>query len=182
LHYLAGVLELADGDRARAIDSWRRSLALSDEYARTIVERGRGVLTDEELLDGILPDRPQTIVAAAAQLYPDAGAAGRRPFSEKALRLLSQPGAARSATDLHLEATLHESLDDLGQAAAAYEAALDRAPQEIEWRYEFARLLHRQGRLKEARRQLLTVLTDQPSHREGQRLLQVVAREMAEKE
>jgi len=67
------------------------------------------------------------------------------------------------------------------QAAAAYEAALDRAPLETEWRCEFAGLLRRQGRLKEARCQVLAVLADQPDHREGQRLLQAVARDMAER-
>jgi len=181
LHYLAGTLELAGGERERAVRRWRQSLALSDAYQKAIVEQARGVLTDEELLEQVLPERPQQIYAAATQLYPEAEAAGRRPFCEKALRLLCRPGAAQSAIDFHLKAVLHATFDQPEQAAAAYEAALDRAPLETEWRCEFAGLLRRQGRLKEARCQVLAVLADQPDHREGQRLLQAVARDMAER-
>ncbi len=181
VHYLAGCLELADGERQRAEESWRCSLELADTFQSAIIERGRGTLSDEDLLERILPDRPEQIVAAAAQLDPDPGAPRRRPFHEKALRLLSAPGIVRSASDLHLKAVLHESLGEAEQASRAYRAALDQAPQETEWRYEYARLLLRQGQLTEARIQVEAILSDHPDQREGNRLLQVLARDRAEK-
>ncbi len=52
---MAGTLELADGDRERAVASWRRSLELSHTYRKTIREHARGTLTDEQRLDEILP-------------------------------------------------------------------------------------------------------------------------------
>jgi len=182
LYYLAGSLELADGERRQAIASWRRSLQLSDAYQALIVARAAGTLTDKELLDEILPDQPQQIVAAGSQRHPDADDAGRRPFQEKALRLLSASGAARSPAGLHLKAVLSEALGEPDQAAAAYEAALEQAPRETEWRCELVRLLLRQGRLKDARRQALAILADRPDHPEGLRLMRAVARDMAEKE
>ncbi len=145
LYYLAGSLELADGERRQAIASWRRSLQLSDAYQTPIVAHAAGTLTDEELLEEVLPDQPQQIMAAALQLHSEAEDSGRRPFQEKALRLLSEPGSARSAADLHLKAVLSEALGDPNQAASAYEAALEQAPRETEWRCELARLLLRQG-------------------------------------
>jgi hypothetical protein len=42
-------------------------------------------------------------------------------------------------------------------------------------------LLRRQGRLRDAWRQLQTLLADQPGHLEGLRLFHQVARDMAEK-
>jgi O-antigen ligase len=182
LHYMAGCLELTGGERERALACWRRSLELSDEYREAIVGRARGVLSDEELLGRVLPDRPPSLFAAAAQLHPEPGAVGRRPFYRKALGLLREPGAVRSAADFHLKAVLCDALGEPGEAAAAYEAALDRAPQETEWRCEFAGLLRREGRLEAARRQARAVLADRPDHREGLRLLHAIARDMAEKE
>jgi O-antigen ligase len=181
LYYLAGTLELADRQHERAVASWQRSLALSDVYQQAIVEHARGVLTDEELLTRVLPDRPGQLFAAAAQLYPEPDAPGRRPFYEKALQLLSEPGAVRSPADRHLQAVLHEALGERDEAAAAYEAALERAPREVDWRCEYAQLLRRQGRLEDARRQLSAVLADQPGHPEGLRLMHAVARDMAER-
>ena len=181
LHYLAGTLELAAGQRERAVKSWQRSLQLSDAYQAAIVEQARGALTDAELIDQVLPDRPQVLFAAAAQLYPHADAPERRPFCERALGLLKQSDRVRSAGDYHLKAVLHATLDEPDEAALAYEAALDRAPQEAGWRCEFAELLRRQGRLRDAWRQLQTLLADQPGHREGLRLFHEVARDMAEK-
>ncbi len=110
IHYLAGCLELADGERQRAEESWRRSLELADTFQSAIIERGRGTISDEDLLERILPDRPEQIVAAATQLDPDPASPRRRPFHEKALRLLSEPGIVLSASDLHLKTVLHESL------------------------------------------------------------------------
>jgi tetratricopeptide (TPR) repeat protein len=154
---------------------------LSDQYLPDILDQSAGRLAPQEILGRVLLDRPQQIFAAAVQLYPEPDAPGRRPFYEKALRLLQEPGAVRSAADAHLKAVLHEALDEPDQAAAAYQVALDRAPKEAEWRCEYARLLRRQGRLKEARREVLAVLADRPDHPEGLRLLRAVARDMAEK-
>jgi tetratricopeptide (TPR) repeat protein len=186
VHYLAGCLEMADGDCQSAMASWRRSLQLADTFQSEIVERAGGTLTDEDLLERILPDKPHQIFAAAAkldrdQLDPDLGSERRRPFHEKALRLLSEPGIVLSANDLHLKAILHKALGEPREACDAYRAALVRSPQETEWRCEYARLLQRLGRLKEAKTQVETILLDQPDHREGNQLLRVLAQDRAEK-
>jgi O-antigen ligase/tetratricopeptide (TPR) repeat protein len=181
VHYLAGCLELADGDRQGAMASWRQSLELAETFQSAIVERASGILTDEDLLDRILPDRPQQIFAAAAQLDAQRGAARCRPFHEKALRLLSAPGIVHSASDLHLKALLHKALGEPDEACDAYKAALDRSPKETEWRIEYARLLQGQGRPAEALRQVEVILIDEPEHREGNQLLRALAHDRAKK-
>jgi O-antigen ligase len=182
LHYMAGILQLEAGERRQAIASWRRSLELSAAYERPILEHSRGVLTDQELLNDVLPDNPRQLFDAAAQLYPEADAEGRLPFYQRALALLRQPGAATSAADYHLKAVLHTALGEPDAALAAYDAALARAPQETAWRFEYAEALRRRGRLNEARRQALAILMDHPDDKNGRDLLQAIAGDMAEKQ
>jgi O-antigen ligase len=179
LYYLAGNLQLAAGDRDQAMSCWGRSLELSDAYQAAIVDRARGVLTDEEWLDRVLPPRAQQLVAAAAQLYPDA--AERRPYYARALGILADPGATQTAVEWHLKGVLLDSLGQPDEAIVAFERALEREPRQTEWRCELVRVLRRQGRLKEAHREVLAVLADQPDHREGRQLLHDVVQDLVER-
>jgi tetratricopeptide (TPR) repeat protein len=182
MHYLAGNLAMAAGQREQAIACWRRSLELSDAYQTEIVDRAKGVLSDPEMLDRLLPARAQRLVAAAAQLYPHPGASERKPFYVRALSLLRDLGPAGTAAEWHLKAVLAETLDEPGEAVVALERALEREPRQTEWRCELVRVLRRQGRLKEAHREVLAVLADQPDNREGRQLLHDVVRDLVEKE
>ncbi len=92
---------------------------------------------------------------------------GRRLFYEMDLKLLREPGAAHSAAHFHLKAVLCEAFDEPEQAVMAYQAALDRQPLATQWRYGLARLLHRLGRLKEARSQLSSILATSPTTAKG---------------
>jgi O-antigen ligase len=181
LHYLAGNLQFAAGDRDQAMSCWGRSLELSDAYQAGIVDRARGVLTDEEWLDRVLPPRAQQLVAAAAQLYPDPDAAERRPYYARALAILTEPGATQTAVEWHLKGVLLNSMGRPDEAIVALERALEREPRQTEWRCELVRVLRRQGRLKEAHREVLAVLADQPDHREGRQLLHDVVQEIVER-
>jgi hypothetical protein len=67
------------------------------------------------------------------------------------------------AQDFHLKAQVQWFLWRLGAAEASYRQALARDGLNPEWRYEYAQLLHQQGRRGEARRELLVALS-LPSH------------------
>jgi tetratricopeptide (TPR) repeat protein len=165
----------------RACASWRRSLELSDDYLPVIIKGSAGVLGPQGILDRVLPDKPGLLLAAAAELYPDPGAdAGRRPFLAKALALLAAKPTPLTGEDFHTRAAIQRSLGRPALAVAAYEASLAREPGRVDWRYEFAELLHEQGRLPEARRELVAVLAWQPGHAPARQLREVVARETAE--
>src|SRR5205823_4767294 len=60
------------------------------------------------------------------------------------------------------------------EAEAAYRQALVRDPQQVRWRYELAELLHEQGKLPECRRELNTILYQQPGFREAEELRKIV--------
>jgi predicted Zn-dependent protease len=70
---------------------------------------------------------------------------------------------------------LGEPLD----ALAAYEAALAQRPDEITWRYEFAKLHFEQNHLHDARRELSMVLGQQPNHANAQKLMAEVSHAIA---
>jgi O-antigen ligase/tetratricopeptide (TPR) repeat protein len=179
--YLAGLMALYDGHAEQAARDWRRSLELSDRFLESILARGQRAFTDEELTARVLPDRPALLHAAAIELYPDSDGPLRRTFFERALALLAEPGRSLSPADLRLRGVLLEGLGEPEKAVAAYEAALLRDPRQAGWRYELARLLRRQGRLEDARRQLLDVLAEQPGHQDGRQMLDTVRRELAER-
>lgn len=59
LWFIFGLLELLDGDRERAAQSWHRSLELSDRYLPNILDLGKPTLGPRVLAEQVLPDRPQ---------------------------------------------------------------------------------------------------------------------------
>jgi O-antigen ligase/tetratricopeptide (TPR) repeat protein len=178
--YLAGVLELKDQQKQQACSSWRRSLELSQQFLTPILERAGKVFGRGELIEKVLPAQADTLLAAAAQLYPEPGEPERRPFLEKARAVLAAKSAPLTAEELHVRARTELELGDWAAASRSYTAALLRAPNEVDWRCEYAALLRRQGKLKESRQELLTVLGQQPHHAQALDLLEKVAEELAE--
>jgi tetratricopeptide (TPR) repeat protein len=177
--YLVGALELQGGNNDQAWSDWRRSLAISTEYLDPILARARPRLSDAGMIDKLLPERAETVMAAAARLYPGPDADEAGPFLRKALDALEAPGADPSAENLALKGRIEAALGR-DAAVASYEAALRLAPRQVPWRFEYARLLYKKRRLQDARRALQLVLDLQPGHEEAQRLLRDVTREIAE--
>jgi hypothetical protein len=179
--YLCGG-EVLDQDPERAWKCWRRALELSDDYLPFILGRARNVLGPREVMEAVIPDRPRLLLAAALQLYPESDAAARRPFLERALAALDRQPGPPEAKDLYLRAQLQVALSNPAAALQAYENALRRSPQEVAWRYEFARFLHSQGQFKEARRELVTLLRQQSDYAPARQLLEEVTGELAERD
>jgi tetratricopeptide (TPR) repeat protein len=170
--YAAGLQQLLDGDQARAWQSWRRSLELSDLFLPEIAAAAAGVLDDSALIDDVLPPRADLLVRAAFQRYPNGDQAGKRlPYLEAARALMaSDAGANTGAGTLYIEATAHRSVREWERAVEAYRAALDRQPGKVEWRYELAELLFDLQRMNEARDELAIILQQQPDHERARQL------------
>jgi O-antigen ligase/tetratricopeptide (TPR) repeat protein len=179
--YLCGVQEIFDGQPGQAWRSWRHSLELSDRYRATIVAAVARNPKAGEVFPRVLPDRPALWLAAAEQLFPQPGAPERKPFYRRALLLLEQRAGRLTPQELHLQGTLYVRLGRPADAVSAYRAALEQLPEEVGWRLDLARVLYRLGRLPEARRELLSVLGQEPGHAEARELLREVERELAKK-
>jgi O-antigen ligase/tetratricopeptide (TPR) repeat protein len=177
--YLSGAQELLGDDPARAWASWRRSLELSDRYFPQILGAAATFLAPHEVVESVLPDRPELLLAAAQRLYPDAGAASqRRPFLEKAARLLEGSSNGLTPEGLHTLAVTRKQMGQPQEAVAAYRKLLVQRPRQADWRYELAQILYEQGELEEARRELVLALTQQPKHAQARELLTLVSREI----
>jgi tetratricopeptide (TPR) repeat protein len=178
--YLLGIQSYKDGDHAAAWRYWRETLEQSDRHFEEVVTRSARVLPTEGLVEEVLPRRPQALYRAAFLLFPgEEDGPRRRVFLEPAVPLFKGLPGPLSAEDLHLKARIHDMLDQPVEATAAYQAALAREPRRAEWRLEAARLLQRQGRLREAEDELRQLLRDHPGYGGAVELLKQVMREKA---
>jgi O-antigen ligase len=180
--YQSGLAESRDWAWQRTWRDWRRSLELSDRFLEPILERSSIRLGPRELVELILPPRPRVLAAAAAFLYSQSrDAAGRREFLEAALATITNPNEAPSSEDAHARAWMLASLARSAEAMALYREALTRDPLQSGWRYEFAVLLHEQGRLQDARSELRAVLDQQPENTRARDRLDRVNLDIARK-
>jgi tetratricopeptide (TPR) repeat protein len=121
------------------------------------------------------------LLSVALHAYPRLqDVARQRPFFEKALALLEGQGGSLVAEEWSVKASLCARLNKPAEAIDAWQAALTMRPLEIGWRYELARLLHRQQRNDEAFREVRLVLDRQPNNAAARELSEVMAREAAE--
>ncbi|MBL8797520.1 MAG: O-antigen ligase family protein, partial [Planctomycetia bacterium] len=61
LYFLFGTQELISGQRDRAVQSWRRSLELGDQYLPAMLQLGRETLGVSRLVNEVLPDQPELL-------------------------------------------------------------------------------------------------------------------------
>jgi O-antigen ligase/tetratricopeptide (TPR) repeat protein len=175
LWYLCGVQELEGKQPAKAWASWRRCLELSDAFLPEILATASPLLDAHAIVQMVLPDRPEIVLAAASRLYPDEKAfAKRRPFLQHALNLLEAQAAPLNAEELHTKALVHKSLGQFEKTEETYQNLLKQYPEQANYRLEFAQFLHSQGRLQEARRELLIVIAQQPQNGQARDLLNIV--------
>jgi len=188
--YLCGKQEFLAERWEEAWTNWRRSLELSDLHLLPILDQAHSVLSDEEMLKKVFPDKPKVLFVGGMYLQPnEGGREGQKMFLEKALTALAgqeEPSKdEEKGENFFLKAMIHDILGQKKEAIAAYQASLAHPPKdkekEINWRLSYARLLYEEEQLPEASRQLLTVLSQRPSHETAKALLKVVRRENVRK-
>lgn len=175
LWLLCGIQELEQDHLDLACRSWRRSLELSDEHLKEIIKRSSDALSAEQVLEEVLPDKPELIFFAAFQLYPEEDMKKqRRPFMKKALSLLSNSPDRLKPENLRLKGIIHAIMGELPDAIECYQSATRYRPDMIEWRFEYATLLRDNDELEEAREQLLWIRRRSPNHPPAMQMLSEV--------
>jgi O-antigen ligase/tetratricopeptide (TPR) repeat protein len=179
--YYCGNQELRMGQPDKAWTSWRRCLELSDRFLVPIIERSSKILQSKEMVEKVLPDRPAILFEAAARLYPrSAQAKERKPFLEKALRLLDAQPTPLTAADLRTKASVYQSLGRADDAVRTYRDILQEEPLQFTLRYELARALYQDGRLEDAKNEVATVLAQQPNHAAAYDLWTKIVKDLAQ--
>jgi tetratricopeptide (TPR) repeat protein len=177
LWLLAGIVELRAGQKEEACRSLHHCLEISDTYLLAILGQGKSLLTGQDFVDRILPDRPEVLITAALFLFPDdAAVEARQPFLERALLLLKRDSGRQTGESLFLEAQIYHYLGRSDEALATYTRALSMEPRRTAWRLEYARLLYKLGRTMEARRELMRILAEDPGNAAARALQDAIRR------
>jgi O-antigen ligase/tetratricopeptide (TPR) repeat protein len=160
--------------------SWKHCLELSDHYLPEIIEQTSG-LPANVLLKEVLPDSPEVLLAAALTRYPEDGSVRRRrPFLQKALRLLESNEKGPAPQDLLVKARVYKALEKPDQAIPLYKEFFNRDASQLRVRYEFASYLHQVRKLEEAHHELTVILARDPKYGAAKNLLDEVSREIVE--
>jgi tetratricopeptide (TPR) repeat protein len=163
--YLLGAEQLRSGQPAEAYASWRRCLSDTDKYLPDVLAVCAGRVPAETLAVTILPGRVEVLVKTALQLYPGPeGRAQRQPFLDQLAALAERRSAIQTANDHYLYGVLLEAQGQPAAALRAWEKALSRAPNQADWRLEYARLLYQTGRLDDALKAVQQVLEQAPQN------------------
>lgn len=162
--YVSGVQGVIGRRPERAYADWRRSLELADTFLPQILSNSRPFLTPQEMVDKLIPGRPDMLVAAGSLLYPRPGASEKRVFLEKALACLRAREEPLRPDELRVKAAAHKGLGQTEEALATYRALVKQEPWDGDYRYEMAAYLYEVDRLEECRREVLTVLAQEPNH------------------
>jgi tetratricopeptide (TPR) repeat protein len=156
LWYLHGVELLKSGKKSEAWACWRRSLELSPNHLKDVVTVAYPQLKIDGLLANVLPGDPAQLVKTAELLEPGlAGDTERlKPLYTAALKALDERDEDLSPLDQYLKALSAEQLGEIDKALRAYKQALEQTVDRHDWRWRYAKLLHRANKLQDAMVQL----------------------------
>src|SRR5581483_11478801 len=108
-----------------------------DQHLREILAQCSAVLSAEEIVERVMPDKPAILLLAANALYPQpTQKALQRPFLEKALALTLRAARSPQAADYVLQARILRDLDRPGDAILAYQQALLLDPSQLACRFK----------------------------------------------
>ena len=176
--YACGLRELTLNRRQDAWATWRHCLELSDQYLGQILGQ-TSYLKTSQLVEKVLPDKPDVLLAAALHLYPDFGSVQRRrPFLEKALRSLEAKDEGTGPRDSLVKARIYKALDQPDQAILAYREFLNRDASQMRVRYEFASYLHEVRKLEDSQHELMVILAQESKNSAARSLLDAVVHDM----
>ncbi len=150
LLFICAVLDYNAGRVDAALAGWKACLTCSPLYLRDMVQVMGGALADPELVSRTLPDSPTLLVDLAHKDFSQADqAVVRKTLLDRAWQLLdkvSLPAAERA----YVRATIAADRGATELASTAYRKAIRLRPDRLEWRYEYALFLHKQGDLEAA--------------------------------
>jgi O-antigen ligase/tetratricopeptide (TPR) repeat protein len=171
LWYLSGLDGVSDGDFSRAWQDWRRSLICSPAHLKDILPVVISRLGPANAVDSVFTPNPSLLLRAAQTPPLSEKQEERRSFAVSAVNRIDGMSLSNKE-DLYARAWLLREAGRSEDAVAAYELALQRAPNSVEWQFEIAALLFEKGDIEGAERHLRQVLQARPDL-EGARQLNV---------
>ncbi len=178
--FFAGELEWNDGLREQALQSWSKSLSISEEFLKSIVTAAsfsalqpQSKLSDADIIAKLLPrESPDLFVKAAWTLYPESDkAANRQIYMDKAIQLLETRTDTLSPENQFTYGLAKWGMNQREQGLQHLLVAVRNRPDKVIWRLDLARLYLELEKYADAREQTLLVLQSQPNNLEANLLL-----------
>lgn len=147
--YASGIAAAERGDWTAAAADWRQALLRSPDRLADIVRRCSGRLAPVEIRAAVLPDDPAVWFAAAAVLFPDAEAPGRRDWLGAVADrwAVSEPATPQGYRDWAVAARVARGPN---VEERVWQRAVERFPEAAELRDGWAAWLEAEERYAEA--------------------------------
>ncbi|HMP16834.1 MAG TPA: tetratricopeptide repeat protein, partial [Gemmatales bacterium] len=178
--FFAGELEWNEGEREKALESWKQSLLLSEEFLRSIVNTAtlsglqpQNKLSVNEIMNRLLPPQsPELFVKAAWALFPEQDKdQERQPFMAKAIQLLESRTDTLLPENQFTYGMAKWGMNQKEQGLQHLLSAVRGRPDKALWRLDLARLYLELQKYADARQQAQLVLHALPGNLEATLLL-----------
>jgi cytochrome c-type biogenesis protein CcmH/NrfG len=180
--YISGLLAMTASKTNEAWADWRQSLEYSDEFLSDIARRSLTLLGPSELMATVIPDKPGQLYRVATELYPSpAEKEQRQPFLDRALAILAQPGHLVTWEEWQLKAQIFIALGRIGEARTAYLTAIQFNRKPVDLQIEYAQFLFQIDQRREAKAELLGLLSRDPNESKAKSLLLYIEKAEAQK-
>ena len=169
LLYWCGNLELASGRVEQACANWQQSLVLSSQHETEIMNRARNTMDFETVINTVIPQSPAAMFRFAHHHWPT-DIAVQQSIATIVLQRLEEGDSTEPETH-YLRGWALDMLGRSEEALVELRMAVTSQPAKVQWRFDFARLLHQQDRLDEAIEQLKQCVLAEPDSREYREFL-----------
>ncbi len=172
--YLSGLLDFQAGRFPEAYAAWKASLSLSPRYLSPVLQIAGAGLAAPDAVEELLPDSPELLVDLAVRQF---ATAGMEPIREQLLaraEALLPVSNLPAAEQLHLQGSILAIREAYPEAILSYKQAVNLRSYEVDWRYELARLLQKQGFLDEAHEHARRCARLEPREMKHRKLLEEI--------
>ena len=177
LLFICGVLDYSAGRVSAALGAWKASLTCSLKHLDDVVVIVGKTLAKQSVVAAVLPDSPSVLVNLVQNKFLDPMHARiRKALLARAWQLLDQvnlPAAERS----YWRAQIAAMRGATRLANDSYLEAVRGRPDQLTWRYDYARFLRKQGNLEAAIDQILMCVRMEPFNENYRSLLESMQEE-----
>ena len=151
-------------------------------FLSEILVQAGNVLSPRDLIATVFPDDPALLYEAALRCESNELGGSSDRMMTKALAILECAPPPMEEAQLLLQARIQVRLKQVPAAKNSYEQLLSANPNQLTWRLEFSDFLMQAGLIREARKEILTLLSFRPNDQRAKSLYDTVIRELAEKD
>ncbi|MCA9038906.1 MAG: O-antigen ligase family protein [Planctomycetaceae bacterium] len=174
LMFLAGKTRLYLGQRELALKDWRQSLEINPQHLDQVIKLTYRWIKPEELLDQLLPQKPELLIVIAENLYATPQTEEGRDLTLARLEKLLEEGTWPAGAEEYYRAQIAVLRGETEVALDFFWKAINLNPTDLDWNFQYAMLLRAEGKLQEAERILDYCVRQAPQRTRFSHMLNLV--------